>query len=146
MLINISSGFYHNRQNRFLANLFRIFQLRTWKITFSAVTSVNFHGSFWNVARTFIALTLRRFCFIKYAHNGSFNEQASFGIPGLIFQAKATKFGTKVGLNMLININSVFFIVAKKKCLANFCIFCDFAHGKSMLLFLPRSPLGPSLV
>ena len=47
------------------------------------------------------------FCLIKYAHNGTFNEPASFGIPGLIFQAKVTKLGTKVGLNMLININSV---------------------------------------
>ena len=41
------------------------------------------------------------FCFIKYAHNGSFNEPASFGIPELIFQARVTKFGTKVGLNMV---------------------------------------------
>ena len=39
-------------------------------------------------------------------HNGPFNEPVSFGIPGLIFQAKVTKFGTKVGLKMLININS----------------------------------------
>ena len=33
---------------------------------------------------------------IKYAHNGPFNEPASFGIPELIFQAKVTKFGTNV--------------------------------------------------
>ena len=41
-------------------------------------------------------------------HNGPFNEPASFGIPELIFQAKVTTFGTKVGLNMLINISSGF--------------------------------------
>ena len=28
-----------------------------------------------------------------YAHNGLFNEPASFDIPELIFQAKVTKFG-----------------------------------------------------
>ena len=54
MLINISSGFFHSRQF-----FFRIFQLRTWKITVSALTSVNFHGSFWNVVRIFIALRSR---------------------------------------------------------------------------------------
>ena len=42
-------------------------------------------------------------------HNGPFNEPASFDIPELIFQAKVTKFGIKVGLNMLINMNSVFY-------------------------------------
>ena len=42
---------------------------------------------------------------IKYAHNGPFNGPASFGIPELIVQAKATKFGTQVGLYMLINKN-----------------------------------------
>ena len=47
-------------------------------------------------------------------HNGPFNEPASFGIPVLIFQAKVTKFVTKVGLKMLININSFFFIIGKK--------------------------------
>ena len=30
---------------------------------------------------------------IEYAHNGPFNEPASFDIPELIFQAKVTKFG-----------------------------------------------------
>ena len=34
---------------------------------------------------------------MEYAHNGPFDEPASFGIRGLIFHAKATKFGTKVG-------------------------------------------------
>ena len=53
MLMNISSGFCQNRQKIFF---FRLFQLRTWKITVSALPSVNFHGSFWNVARIFIAL------------------------------------------------------------------------------------------
>ena len=42
MLINISSGFCHNGQKNILANFFRIFQLCTWKITFSALTSVKF--------------------------------------------------------------------------------------------------------
>ena len=49
-----------------------------------------------------------RFCLIKYAHNGPFNEPGSFGISRLFFHAKVTKFGTKVGLKMLINITSVF--------------------------------------
>ena len=35
-------------------------------------------------------------------------EPGSFGIPELIFQAKVTKFSTKVGLNMLINMSSGF--------------------------------------
>ena len=38
-----------------------------------------------------------------------FNEPASFGIPGFIFQAKDTKFGTNVGLNMLITVSSKFY-------------------------------------
>ena len=45
------------------------------------------------------------FCLIEYVHNGPFNKPASFGIPGLIFQARVIKFGTEVGLNMLINIS-----------------------------------------
>ena len=49
------------------------------------------------------------FCPITYAHNGPFNEPDSFGIPGLIFYAKVTKFGTNVGLSMLININFGFY-------------------------------------
>ena len=52
---------------------------------------------------------------MKYAHNGPFNEPASFGIPELIIQAKVTKYGTKVGINMLINISSVFFHNSQKK-------------------------------
>ena len=56
----------------------------------------------------------------KYAHNGLFNEPASFDIPELIFQAKMTKFGIKVDLNMLINISSGLFHNHQKKCLANF--------------------------
>ena len=39
------------------------------------------------------------------------------------FQAKVTKYGTKVGINMLINIGSGFFIIGIKK---NFGIF--FSH------------------
>ena len=46
---------------------------------------------------------------LPHVHNGPFNEPASFDIPELIFQAKVTKFGTNVRLNMLININSGFF-------------------------------------
>ena len=37
----------------------------------------------------------------------------ALGIPGLIFQAKVAKFGTNVGLNMLINISSEFITTAK---------------------------------
>ena len=53
-------------------------------------------------------------------HNGTFNEPASFGIPGLIFQPKVTKFGTKVGLQMLININSGVFYNRQKYIFAKF--------------------------
>ena len=125
MLINISSGFFHSRQKKMRRIFFRIFQLRTWKITASALTSVIFPGSFWNVARIFIALrsqmsSIMEVLPIKYVHNGPFNEPASFGIPGVIFQAKVTKFGTKVGLKMLININSGFFHNQQKKLGANF--------------------------
>ena len=35
-----------------------------------------------------------RFCLIKYAHNGPFDQPASFDLPELIFQAKVTKFVT----------------------------------------------------
>ena len=55
MLIHINSGFCHNRPKKMLANFFRISNFAHGKITISALTSVNFHGSFWNVARTFIA-------------------------------------------------------------------------------------------
>ena len=48
-------------------------------------------------------------CLIKYAHNEPFNELGSYGIPRLIFQAKVNKFGTNVGLNMLIYISSRFY-------------------------------------
>ena len=34
-----------------------------------------------------------------------FNEPAEFGIPGRIFQVKTIKFGTNVGLNMLLRVN-----------------------------------------
>ena len=93
MLINISSGFFIIAIK--MAISFRIFQLRTWKIAVSALTSANFLDLFWSVTRTFIALR--------------FNEPASFGIPELICQAKVTKFDTTLGLNMLINISSGFY-------------------------------------
>ena len=38
----------------------------------------------------------------------------TFGIPGLIFQAKVTKFGTNVGLNMLIITNYGFLLESLK--------------------------------
>ena len=41
---------------------------------------------------------------LKYGHNGPFNEPVSFGIAGFICNAKVTKLGTNVGINMLINI------------------------------------------
>ena len=53
-----------------------------------------------------------------------FNELASFDIPELIFQAKVTKFGKYVDLNMLINISSGVIHNSQKKCLAN--IFSHF--------------------
>ena len=59
MVINISSGFFHIRQKKILAIFFRIFQLRTWKITVNTLTSIIFHGSFSNLARTFIVLRSR---------------------------------------------------------------------------------------
>ena len=40
-------------------------------------------------------------------HNGPFDEPDSFGIP--IFQAKVTKIGTDVGLNILINTGPGYF-------------------------------------
>ena len=73
------------------------------------------------------------FCLIIYAHNGPINEPASFDIPELIFQARVTKFGTKVGLNMLINISSAFIHNRQIGFLANFSAFSNFAHGKSPL-------------
>ena len=79
-----------------MAIFFRILQLRTWKITVSALTSVNFHGSFFlNVARTFIALRSRtssimEVLLIEYAHNGPFNQVINFEIPGFIFKLKSS--------------------------------------------------------
>ena len=49
-----------------------------------------------------------------------------------LFQAKVTKFGTKVRLKMLININSVFFLIVKNIGDFFFAV-CNFAHGKSPL-------------
>ena len=46
MLININSGVFHNPQKKIWRFFFFILQLRTRKITISAPTSVNFHGSF----------------------------------------------------------------------------------------------------
>ena len=62
---------------------------------------------------------LRRFCLNRYAHNGPLIEPGSFSIPGLIFQAKVTKFGRNIGLNMFINISPGFYHNHQKK-MANF--------------------------
>ena len=108
MLININSGFCHTCQIQILAFFFRLFQLRTWKITVSALTSVNFHGSFWNVARLFIAQwswTSSIMDVLPY-FICAYNKPGYFGIPWLIFHVKAIKFGTSLGLIMLFNISS----------------------------------------
>ena len=52
-------GNLHSRQKQFLAIFFRIFQLRTWKITVNTLTSIIFHRSFLNLTRTFITLRSR---------------------------------------------------------------------------------------
>ena len=96
----------------------------------NTLTSIIFHGSFSNLARHLLPYDLGRvrswrFCLIKYAHNGPFNEPASFGIPGLIFQAKVTKLRSQVGLNMLINTNSGFCHNRQKKFWQIFVAFCN---------------------
>ena len=48
-------------------------------------------------------------CLIKYAHNGPSNERSNIGIPGLILQVKAFKFGAYVGRNLSLNIRSGFY-------------------------------------
>ena len=67
------------------------------------------------------------------------HEPASFDIPGLIFQAKVTKFGTKTGLKMLININSGFFHNQQKK----MAIFLRILQLCTRLLSSYDSDLGP---
>ena len=66
------------------------------------------------------------------------NEPASFGIPGLIFQAKFTKFGTRVGLKMLININSGFFFIIGKKKIGEFVSHFATSHMAKSPLALSR--------
>ena len=139
MLINISSGFFHSRPKKILAIFFFIFQLCTWKITVSALTSVNFHGSFWNVAGIFIASKISE----EFDYGGSalLNMRIMDHLmsrPLLAFLDSlfklVTKFGIKVGLKMLININSWFFHNRQKKINCWFFFaFCNFAHGKSPL-------------
>ena len=137
MLINISSGFFHSRQNSRI--FFRLFQFRTWKITVSALRSVNFYESFLKCGKDICSLKISDefdyigSALIKYAHNGPFNEPGYFGIPGIdcftpgsgrvvlidngrVYKSKAadalvktTKFGTNVGLNMLLNISFWYF-------------------------------------
>ena len=60
---------------------------------------------------------LSRFYLIKYVHIGPCNELAYFGIAGLIFLIKAIRFGTIVGLNMLLNTRARFYYDP---------IFCEF--------------------
>ena len=66
--------------------------------------------------------------------NGLFNELNNFGIAGLILQAKVTKFGTYVGLNMFINISSGFYHNRKR----NWQFFYTFSN----LAHLTHWPLG----
>ena len=93
----------------------------------NTLTSIIFHGSFSNLARHLSPQDLGRvwswrFCLIKYAHSGPFNEPASFGIPGPLFQAKVTKLGANVGLiNIYCGFGNFFYA------------FSNFAHGKSPL-------------
>ena len=75
---------------------------------------------------------LRRFCLNRYAHNGPLIEPGSFSIPGLIFQAKVTKFGRNIGLNMFINISPGFYHNHQKKWLI-FYALSNFAHWKSII-------------
>ena len=108
-----------------MAIFFRIFQLRTWKIAVSCSHVHKFSRIILKCGKDIHCpkiseVRLWRFCLIKYAHNGPFNEPASFGIPGLIFEAKGTKFCTAVGFQMLININSGFIHNQQKIFLANF--------------------------
>ena len=118
----------------YLAILLCIFQLHTSKIIVSALTSIIFLGSFSNVTRTCITLRSRkcsimRFCLIRYAHCGPFKEPGSFGIPGLIFQAKITKSCTNGGgLNMLISMSSGFYHIHQIFFWWIFHIFSNFTH------------------
>ena len=59
----------------------------------------------------------------------------NFGIPGFIFQAKITKFGANVGLNMLINISPGFYHIRKKWAI----VFRIFQQQKAKKLFVWES-------
>ena len=128
MLINMNSVFFHNRQkigdffSHFATSHMENHRYRSHIRKFSRIIlkcGKEIHSP--KISDEFVQLW--RFCLIKYLHNGPFNDPASFGISGLIFQAKFTQFGTKVGLKMLININSVFSIIGKK----NWQFFSHFA-------------------
>ena len=87
MLINMISMFYHNRKI-FSANLLRIFQFGTVKITASAFASVIFSHHFITWQGLLLSLGLGwvwlwTFYHITYAHNGPFDERINVGIPAL---------------------------------------------------------------
>ena len=60
-------------------------------------------------------------------HNEPFNEPASFGIPGLNFQAKVTKFGTNVGQVRLWR-------------------FCLTSHNSDLGPFLVKAAVGSAIL
>ena len=116
MLFNVTSEFYHNKKK---CRFFSYFPNSYMEITVSALTSVIFIGSFWNVAlrsQTSSIMDVRS----QYAHNEPLNEPIDFGIPGV------TKFGANVGLNIIIEISSGFCQHRKKWW--NFYMFSNFAH------------------
>ena len=113
-LIDISSGFYQHHQKILAIFFFAFSNFTHWK-SWLALSCPQFLSDLFEMwQRNLLPQNLRqvrlwRFCIIWYVHNGPFNERASFGIPGIIFQAKVTKFGTNVRLNKLFNITSVFY-------------------------------------
>ena len=122
MFINISSGLNHNRQKLFGECFYAFSNFAHWKslLSFSHPSFFSHHIKMWHghpLPWDLGRVRLRRFCLIKYAHNEPFSELRNFGIPGFIFQAKDTKFGTHVGLNIAINISSEFYHNRK--------IFCE---------------------
>ena len=76
ILINISTGVYHNCN--FFGTLYieNLWQVRLWRI-----------------------------CLIKYTDNELFNEPINICIPGHICQIQVIKFGTNKGLKILLNVS-----------------------------------------
>ena len=56
-----------------------------------------------------LSIFLWRFWLIRYAHNRLFNDLNKVGLPGPTCQVKVIKFGTNVGLNILIDMNYRFY-------------------------------------